>query len=132
MSSPCHVSSNANPTNPQTPRNAYDQFHPLPPSLIPTQLIRKPLPRRHKLAQLPSHHILRNLHLNIALPIVNRKAESDEIRQHSRGAGLRLYWRKTAAGCCGGGDVGGAGDGQAADAVLVVMVVVMGVWMWAW
>lgn len=47
------------------------------------------------------------------------ESEPDEIGQHGRSAGLGLYGREAAAGCGGGGDVGGAGDGEAGDVLVV-------------
>ena len=60
----------------------------LPKSLILRHLISKPLPRRHKLAQLPPHHLLRHKQLLVYLPVVDRKSIADELRQDGCGAGL--------------------------------------------
>lgn len=54
-----------------------------------------------ELPQLPSNHLLRNIHVRVRLPVVHRKLEPDEIRQDGYGTCARLD----------GGRAGGWGDG---------------------
>ena len=81
--------------------------------LILTQPIHEPLPRRHKLPKLPAHHILANLNLTISFSVVDREAETDEVGQDGGGAGLRADGGEARPLGGGGGEVGGAGDGEA-------------------